>query len=280
MPTLLLEDLNMATASVAFTAVSPRPLGKTVLLYFKEARYEFLKYLRLPIYSLSTVMFPIMFYVLFGLVMNRQGAVNGTSVSTYLLATYGTFGVIGASLFANGAGVAAERGLGWMQVKRASPMPPFANFLAKFIVGTIFSSIIEIALVGLGILFGGVHIELAAAAKLVGTLVLGAVPFCSLGLAIGFFAGPNSAPGIVNMIYLPLSFLSGLWVPVDMLPKFLQHIATGLPPYHLAQLALNIIGIPTGGRSFWFHWEFLIGFMLICLGIARIGFQRDEKMYG
>jgi ABC-2 type transport system permease protein len=280
MPTLLLEDLNMATASVAFTAVSPRPLGKTVLLYFKEARYEFLKYLRLPIYSLSTVMFPIMFYVLFGLVMNRQGAVNGTSVSTYLLATYGTFGVIGASLFANGAGVAAERGLGWMQVKRASPMPPFANFLAKFIVGMIFSSIIEIALVGLGILFGGVHIELATAAKLVGTLVLGAVPFCSLGLAIGFFAGPNSAPAIVNMIYLPLSFLSGLWVPVNMLPKFLQHIATGLPPYHLAQLALNIIGIPTGGRSFWFHWEFLIGFMLICLGIARIGFQRDEKMYG
>jgi len=84
---------------------------------------------------------------------------------------------------------------------------------------------------------------------------------------------------VVNMIYLPLSFLSGLWVPVDMLPKFLQHIATGLPPYHLSQLALNIIGYGNGG-SFWYHWEFLLGFMFIALGIARIGFQRDEKMYG
>jgi len=270
----------MATSSVTFPLAAPmRPLGRTLLLYVKEAKYEFIKYLRLPIYSLSTVLFPVMFYILFGLVMNRQGTVNSVSVSMYLLATYGTFGTMGASLFANGAGVAAERGLGWMQVKRASPMPPFANFLAKFFVSMIFSSIIELALLGLGIAFGGVHIAPGAAAKLVATLVVGSIPFSALGLAIGFFAGPNSAPAIVNMIYLPISFLSGLWVPVDMLPKFLQHVATGLPPYHLSQLALNIIGVGRGG-SFWFHWEFLLGFMLISLGVARIGFQRDEKMYG
>jgi len=269
----------MATSAATLTMAPMRPMGKTLALYVKEARYEFLKYLRLPVYSLSTVLFPVMFYVLFGLVMNRQGSINGFSVAKYLLGTYGTFGVMGASLFANGAGVAAERGLGWMQVKRASPMPPFANFLAKFVVSMIFSSIIELSLVTLGIVFGSVHLDPVTGAKLVGTLVLGAVPFCAMGLAIGFFAGPNSAPAVVNMIYLPLSFLSGLWVPVNMLPKFLQHIATALPPYHLSQLALNIIGYGNGG-SFWYHWEFLLGFMFISLGIARIGFQRDEKMYG
>jgi len=42
---------------------------------------------------------------------------------------------------------------------------------------------------------------------------------------------------------------------------------------------LSVIGAGRGG-SFWYHWEFLIGFMLLSLGIARIGFQRDEKMYG
>ena len=158
-------------------------------------------------------------------------------------------------------------------------MPPFANFFAKFFVGMVFSSIIELALLALGIAFGGVHLAPVAAVKLVLTLVIGALAFCSMGLAIGFFAGPNSAPAVVNMIYLPISFLSGLWVPVDMLPKFLQHVATLLPPYHLAQLALNTIGIGNGG-SFWSHWEYLIGFALISLGIARLGFQRDEKMYG
>src|SRR5215813_1199968 len=135
----------MATASATLPlTATARPLSRTLAIYLKEAKYEFFKYLRLPIYSLSTILFPVMFYVLFGLLMNRQGTVNNISVSTYLLATYGTFGVMGASLFANGAGVAAERGLGWMQVKRASPMPPFANFFAKFVVGMIFSSIIEL----------------------------------------------------------------------------------------------------------------------------------------
>ncbi len=268
----------MASATLAIH-VPTRPTARTVAIYLKEAKYEFLKYLRLPMYSLSTVLFPVMFYVLFGLMINRQGTIGSVNVATYLLGSYGTFGVMGASLFANGAGVAAERGLGWMQVKRASPMPPFACFAAKFAVSMIFSGIIILSLLTLGFVFGGVHMSALTAVKLVSTLVVGALPFCALGLAIGYFAGPNSAPAVVNIIYLPLSFASGLWIPVTFLPGFLQKLATALPPYHLAQVALGTVGAPSLG-TFWGHWEFLAGFMLISLGIARIGFQRDEKMYG
>jgi len=53
-----------------------------------------------------------------------------------------------------------------------------------------------------------------------------------------------------------------------------------MPPYHLAQLALGIVG---AGRheSNATHWEVLAAFTMICLGVARVGFQRDqEKMYG
>jgi ABC-2 type transport system permease protein len=202
----------MATASTALTpARLAQPLGKTFVIFFKEAKYEFLKYLRLPMYALSTTMFPVMFYILFGLMMNRGARMAGVGVSTYLIATYGTFGVMGASLFANGIGIAMERGLGWMQVKRASPMPPFAYFTAKFVVSMIFSLIIVLILILLGTVFGGVHIPAVAAAKLIGTLILGAIPFCAMGLAIGYFAGPNSAPAMVNMIYLPLSTI----IPLD-----------------------------------------------------------------
>lgn len=271
----------MATTSTAFMAAGlSRPTWQTVAIFLKEAKYEFLKYLRLPMYSLSTTMFPVMFYVLFGLLMNRDARMAGLGVSTYLIATYGTFGVLGASLFANGVGVAMERGLGWMQVKRASPMPPFAYFTAKFVVSMIFSTIVVLMLILLGTLFGGVHIAAATAIKLIGTLIVGAIPFCAMGLAIGYFAGPNSAPAMVNMIYLPLSFASGLWFPIEALPKFLQAIAVHLPAYHLAQLALGIVGGGSGGSSL-SHWEHLVGFGLVCLGVARIGFQRDEgKMYG
>ena len=159
-------------------------------------------------------------------------------------------------------------------------MPPFAYFFAKFVVSMIFSSMIILLLLTLGILFGGVHIAFLSALKLLATLVGGAIPFCAMGLAIGYFAGPNSAPAMVNMIYLPLSFASGLWFPIEALPRFLQKVATVLPPYHLAQLALQIVGGGHRGSNAT-HWEFLAGFTLLCLGIARIGFQRDEgKTYG
>lgn len=271
----------MSTATTTFpTATLERTLGHTFTIYLKEAKYEFLKLLRLPIYSVSTILFPVMFYVLFGLLLNRGHEAGGVLVSAYLIATYGTFGVMGASLFGFGAGVAGERGLGWLQVKRASPMPPFAYFFAKTVVCMTFSLIIVLILLTLGIAFGGVHLPFGQAIQLVATLVAGASTFCAMGLAIGYFAGPNSAPAIVNVLYLPLSFASGLWIPIGMLPHFMQRIAPFLPPYHLGQLALGVIGAGNGGSTV-AHWEALAGFALICLGIARIGFQRDEgKSFG
>src|ERR1700746_3264523 len=123
-----------AASGVLSQPISERSVGRTVSIYAKEAKYEFLKLLRLPIYSLSTILFPVMFYVLFGLLLNRGHEQGGVIVAVYLLATYGTFGVMGASLFGFGAVLASERGLGWLEVKRASPMPPFAYFFAKTIV--------------------------------------------------------------------------------------------------------------------------------------------------
>jgi len=271
----------MSAATTALSRPIPqRSLAASFKVYLKEAKYEFLKLLRLPIYSLSTILFPVMFYVLFGLLLNRGHEQDGVMVATYLLATYGTFGVMGASLFGFGAGLASERGLGWLEVKRASPMPPFAYFVAKTAVCMAFSLVIILILLTLGVLFGGVQISIARAVQLIATLVVGASAFCAMGMTIGYFTGPNSAPAIVNLLYLPMSFASGLWIPIDMLPRFLQKFAPLLPPFHLGQLALGAVGVPVTHSAIG-HWQSLAGFTLICLGIARIGFQRSEdKSFG
>ncbi|HEX8815508.1 MAG TPA: ABC transporter permease [Terriglobales bacterium] len=270
----------MATAMVLPAQPQQDRLYKTLKVCLKEGRYEFLKNLRLRAYSLSVVLFPVMFYVLFGLVLYRGDTISGAHATTYLIATYGTFGVMGASLFGTAAGLAAERGLGWLQVKRASPMPPVAYFFAKVMMAVIFSATVVLALLALGVAFGGVRLTLIETLKLMSTLIAGSLPFCAMGLAIGYFTGPNSATGVINLIYLPISFLSGLWVPLMFLPKVLQTAAHALPPYHLAQLALSTVGAGAHESNL-IHWEYLIGFSLVCLGIARIGFQRDEgKMYG
>src|SRR5438128_4009163 len=268
----------MATASTVINSATEVRQPNMLTIYFKEAKYEFLKSLRYPMYSVSTMLFPIMFYVLFGLVMGKQ-MIGGVRTTVYLLAAYGTFGVMGASLFGTAAGLASERRLGWLQVKRASPMPPSAYFLAKIIMSLIFSTTDVLLLLLLGIMFGGVHLPAITAAKLVLTLVAGSLPFCAMGLAIGYFAGPTSAPAVINIFYLTMSFFSGLWMPFMFLPQFIQHIAVFLPPYHLSQLALRLIGAGRGEPSLG-HWEALIGFTMLCLGVARWGHQRDQKANG
>jgi len=271
--------MSTATLTLSHPQIQRSP-RRTATIYWKEAKYEFLKNLRLRMYTASVLSFPLMFYILFGLVLNSKQAIGGTSVPMYLIATYGTFGVMGASLFGTAAGLASDRGLGWLQVKRASPMPPFAYFAAKVVTSMIFSAVIVVALFVLGFTLGGVRMPVADFAKLLGTLVAGSLPFSAMGLAVGYFAGPNSAPPTINLIYLPMSFCSGLWVPFMFLPSVVRQIALVLPPYHLSQLALGIVG---AGRheSNATHWEVLLAFTMICLGVARIGFQRDqEKMYG
>jgi ABC-2 type transport system permease protein len=270
----------MSSATMALNTQIQRSPGHTATIYLKEAKYEFLKNLRLRMYTMSVLSFPIMFYVLFGLVLNAKEAIGQTRVPTYLIATYGTFGVMGASLFGTAAGLASDRGLGWLQVKRASPMPPFAYFAAKVITSMIFSATIVLGLFLLGCTLGGVRMPIADFVKLLGTLVAGSLPFSAMGLALGYFTGPNSAPATINLIYLPMSFCSGLWVPFMFLPKVVRQIALALPPYHLSQLALGVVGAGSH-ESNTAHWEVLAAFTMICLGVARIGFQRDQgKMYG
>jgi ABC-2 type transport system permease protein len=273
--------MTTTTASLALSRPQIRRSPRhTAMIYLKEAKYEFLKNLRLRMYTMSVLSFPIMFYVLFGLVLYGRQAIAGTSGSAYAIATYGTFGVMGASLFGTASGLASDRGLGWLQVKRASPMPPFAYFTAKVVTSMIFSATIVLALFALGFAFGNVRMPVGQFGLLLGTLVAGSLPFSAMGLALGYFTGPNSAPSTINLIYLPMSFCSGLWVPIMFLPKIVQQLAIVMPPYHLAQLALGIVG---AGRheSNAAHWELLAAFTMICFGVARIGFQRDKgKLYG
>jgi ABC-2 type transport system permease protein len=264
-----------STTFPATYAVPQRSLGQLIALYAKEAKYEVLKYARIPIFALSTILFPVMFYVLFGIVMVPAGA-RRAETATYLLATMACYGVMGVAMFSFGVGIAMERGQGWLQVKRASPMPLPAYFLAKIANALVFAAVISLVLLAVAEAFGGVRLGFFTAAKLIAILVAGSIPFSAMGLALGYFAKPNSAPAIVNLVYLPMSFCSGLWIPIFMLPKVLQKVALVLPPYHMSQLALNAIGVNPHPTPAWGHLEPLIGVTLLFLGIAAYGYWRDE----
>lgn len=208
--------------------------------YLLEARYEFLRLLRTPAFALPTIVFPAVFYAMFALVLPGQW--SGYHKAAYMLATYGVFGVIGPSLFGFGVAVALERQNGWLELKRVSPMPAGAYLFAKLAMALLFGLAVFSLLALLGVAFGGVRMDYATWLRLLAVLLLGTLPFCALGLWIGTLVKGQAAVAVVNLVYLPMSVLSGLWVPLMVFPAFLQKLAVLWPAYHLAQLALGAIG--------------------------------------
>ena len=80
-------------------------------------------------------------------------------------------------------------------------------------------------------------------AKLLFTLGTDGVPYLLLETFCIAFLGTI----VGAVISLPLSFLSGLWLPLSVMPAFLREIAPLWPAYHLGQLAYAAVGQPSTG---------------------------------
>ncbi|HEY1890619.1 MAG TPA: ABC transporter permease [Steroidobacteraceae bacterium] len=258
----------MNTNTLALPA-EPADALRPLRVLLKETQYELAGRMRTRAYSLSVIGLPVMFYLLFGL------ANRGKPGALYLVAGYACWGVVSACLFGIGLALAMERAQGWLDLKRASPMPRIAYLGAKVASCAAFGLIITIVLILLGNSLGGVTITGREAAGLAGIAVAGSIPFAAMGFLVAYLVPPNAGPGIINLIYLPLSFASGFWMPLSMLPHWLQIVAPALPTYHLAQIALAVFGLaPASGMAL--HWAVLGGFTLLMLAAAWITFQRSE----
>jgi len=248
--------------------------------YALEARYEVLRLARLPAYALPTLAFPLTFYLLFGIALAGSRATGGRDLAPYLLATYGAFGVIGASLFSFGVSVAMERAQGWFLLKRATPMHPLVYVLGKVGASMAFGALIVLSLAVCGALLGGVRLAGTQWALLAFVLIVGCVPFCAIGLTLGFAVGPNAAPAVVNLVYLIAGFASGLLIPLDVLPRAVHSVAVWLPQYHLGQLALAVTGQSPSPRPGW-HILSLLAWTAVGVAGAMITYRRDEgRLYG
>lgn len=226
----------------ALTEVSA-PASATVVsalrILLVESRMEFLRLLRSPAFSVPIISFPVMFYVLFALVMGPPDPTGG--VARHMLASFTTFGVMAPGLFGLGVSLAIERERGLLELKRALPVPPGVYLGAKLVMAAVFAAIVSVVLMILAATAGQVVLELLQALELLGLAILGVLPFCSLGLLIGTLTKGQAAAAVVNLVYLPMSFLSGVLIPLSALPHALARLAPIWPCYHLAQIALHIL---------------------------------------
>lgn len=250
---------------IAATAVTPAR-APAWPIYRAEIVCELRRAWRYPGFVLPSLLFPVLFYSLFGVLLGRGQA------SIYLLATYCVFGAMAPALFGFGVQLALDREGGLLTLKRALPMPPMAPLLARLLMAVLFAVLVAMLLIAVA-MGAGVYVTPWAALHLLAVAAFAALPLGAIGLLIGSHVSANAAPAVVNLVYLPLALLSGLWLPLSMLPPLFSAMAPLWPTWHLAQLALPAVGQPAQGSA-GVHVAVLLGITVTALGLARRRLRR------
>jgi ABC-2 type transport system permease protein len=232
-------------------------------VYLNEARAELVRTWRTPAFVIPTLLLPLAFYCLFGILFAGSNA----DTARDLLAGYGLLAALGPALFGFGAGIAADRDSGILALKRVSPLPPGAFLAARLACSLVFTLLVLLCLYGLAAGAGGVVLQAATWLTLLGIQLTSVLPFCLLGLCIGLSTGSSVAMALTNIAFASLAVLGGLWMPLSLFPTWLQDFAIGLPTYHLDRLALAAVrGHATTGTSV--HILATVGFIVAFAAIA------------
>ena len=258
------------------TMTAPTTTSKPLSALGSSIRAELFGMIRNPASLVPTVLFPVMFWLFFGLPNANQKSDSGFNIGAYILASFATYSIIQTVLFNLGIFIAIERSSGWYKFLRSTPMRVWVIFTAK-IVGVLGLGLLALTvLLGFGAITAAIQLPLTTWLEIVGRTVLVMLPFAALAVAIGYLSkGANSASPIINLIFFPMAFGSGLFIPLEGLPKIVQTIAPYLPTYHAGEFVRRAIG--AGQRSSDLeNLVWLAGFTLAFLALAVWAYKRDE----
>lgn len=205
--------------------------------YWTEAKFEFLRACRAPAFAIPFLGMPIVFYVLVGIFLVGSMSHGDSHIVPTMFVNWATFGVMGPGMFGFGMFVASEREQGLLRLKRALPMPTASYVLAKMAMTMMFAFIVMITLIVAAVFIGHARLSLGQYVLMTFIDVLGSLLFCAVGLFIGTRASAKSAPAFVNLAYLPMMHLGGLFYP---LPKSIQPLEFISPAFYLNKLNLYV----------------------------------------
>ena len=232
----------MSTATMPFNLAGSMSGARMFRTYLTEAKYESLRALRSPAFAIPFLTLPAALYFLFGVLLAGNMSHGDLTISKIMFVNFSVFGIMGPGMFGFGIFVANERSQGLLTLKRALPMPPASYLVAKMAMTVVFSAIVMASVIAIAATMG--HTGLSAGQFLAVSMIdiLGSLPFAAIGLFIGTVASGKSAPAFINLAYLPMMHLGGLFYP---LPKKVQIIERFSPAFYLDKLGLKAVGVPS-----------------------------------
>jgi ABC-2 type transport system permease protein len=209
-----------------------------VRLFFHQLRGEQLVFWRSREAAIFVFLFPLLLFAL--LTALYDGEIYGKPAPWALLAGMLGYGAANTGFAGLALIIVARREMGLLKRIRSTPLPA-----ATYLTAVLASIIVVFALQALALFTLGSVLESTPwpsnALSLAAVLLLGAAAFAGLGLAIsGLIRSVEGSSAVINVVLLPMAFLSGSFGPTGDYPEFLRAIGAVLPLKYLVD-AINAV---------------------------------------
>lgn len=209
-----------------------------VALAVAQTRYALRGFLRNSRALLFTVIMPVFLLLLFSAIFHGNTIFANMLVPT---ATYYTASIIAYEVMVTGFGsllisVTTAREAGLLKRFRGTPMPSWVYLVSEIGQTIVTTTTTVVVLVAVGVLFYQVKVSGQTLVGLIVYVVVGTTCFCALGLAAArICTTTDTASAIGPFSTVILAFLSGVFIPVAVMPAWLLEIGKVFPLEHLAQ---------------------------------------------
>lgn len=248
-----------------------------------QARYALLTTARSPRALVFGVIFPILLLVLFNSIFAKGDAastkIGDQSIATkaYYTAGIAAYAIMVQTFTSLAITITTQRESGQLKRLRGTPVPAWTFITAYIVRSVVYVAAMVVALFAIGVLAFDVHLHGAGIPGMILYVLIGTVALAALGIAVTIVCpSAEAASAIGPFAAVLLSFISGVFIPVAMLPSWLQTVGDVFPLAHLASgLQQGLVegasgsgldGMDLGVLAVWavaglllatwrFHWE-------------------------
>jgi ABC-2 type transport system permease protein len=203
-----------------------------------RARIELKCYFRNRQAVIFTFALPLVLLLIFGAIYSGDAPGTHTPMKQVLIAGIIASGIMSTTFSSLAVAIAIERDDGTLRRLAATPMSPASYFLAKVTQAFVVGVCETVVLLAVGVGLFGLHLPNTGARwfTFAWVVVLGIVACSFLGIAYSRVA-PNAraAAPVVQLPYLALQLISGVFFVFTSLPGFMQVIAGCFPLKWIAQ---------------------------------------------
>lgn len=218
-----------------------------------QLRYDQKIFWRNPMSVFFTVIQPLIFLAIFvGVFGNETAIVNGHAIkrSTYYVPAILTLALVTSTFFNLTVSLTRMRESGILKRLRSTPLPTSVFLAGRVGTALVVAGLLALLLTAVGRIAYGVAVPTHTLPGIAATLVVTAASFACLAFAITTFVGSvDAAPPVVNVIILPLMFISGIFIPDDQLPAGMRHVADLFPIKHVFEAMLQGYDPATTGTA-------------------------------